>query len=296
MTKSPSQQRHGLRMLVIAIACGGLLCCVTNLDATETVKPPVPPPATPPLDTKAATVVCVNCDQKFEFPGHEEVNASLVGNKYVRELRQAMYLQDTYHQFESRAHFDNCAFGEATQYIDELLTEAGAYVANAEKAKAAARQSDAETYTQKAFFAIGQALHAVQDFFAHSNYVELMNGKFTKASEIPVLHPWLPRDIKRIAELRKQGLISGYVFWGFPQTCPKAVPTHANLAKDSETTKSGKVKLPHLENLTQYKVALFLAKEASKDLVVYAFERWPLLAHMNGQYVAFEIFQERRGL
>ena len=125
MTKSPSQRRYGLRMLAITIACGGLLCCVTNLDATETVKPPAPPPVTPPLDTASATVVCVNCDQKFEFPGHEEVNASLVGNKYVRELRQAMYLQDTYHQFESRAHFDNCAFGEATQYIDELLTEAG---------------------------------------------------------------------------------------------------------------------------------------------------------------------------
>lgn len=296
MTKSPSQRRHSLRMLAITIACSGLLCGVTNLDATETVKPPAPPPATPPLNTEVATVVCVNCDQKFEFPGHEEANAGLVGNKYIRELRQAMYLQDTYHQFESRAHFDNCAFGEAMQYIDELLTEVGAYVASAEKAKAAARQGDAETYTQKAFFAIGQALHAVQDFFAHSNYVELMNGKFTKASEIPVLHPWLPRDIERITELRKQGLVSGYVFWGFPQTCPKAVPTHANLAKDSATTKSGKVKLPHLENLTQYKVALFLAKEASKDLLVYAFERWPLLAHMNGQYVAFEIFQERRGL
>ena len=60
--------------------------------------------------------------------------------------------------------------------------------------------------------------------------------------------------------------------------------------------KSGKVVIPHFENLTRYKVALFLAREASKDLIVYACERWPLIERMSGKYVAFEIFQERRGI
>lgn len=264
--------------------------------AESRTKPPAPPLVAPSLDVDVATVVCPSCDQKFEFPGHEEANANLVGNKYVQELRQAMYWQDSYHQFESQAHFDNCAFGESIKYIAELLKEVNAHVASAQGAIDSGSGDAAEGYTKKAFFSLGQALHATQDLYAHSNYVELMSGKYKKVVEIPILHPWEPQHVKRISDLTKSGLVSGYVFWGFPQTCPKGVPSHANLAKDSPTMKSGRVVIPHFENLTRYRVALFLAREASKDLIVYAFERWPLLENMSGKYVAFDVFQERRGI
>lgn len=264
--------------------------------AETKVKPPAPPPDTPSLNVDHATVVCPSCDQKFEFPEHEEANKNLVGNKFIKELREAMYWQDTYHQFESRAHFDNCAFGESIQYVAELLKEVNDHVARAQSAIDNERDADAEGYAKNAFFSLGQALHAVQDLYAHSNYVELMSRKYKKVTDIPILHPWAPQDVKSIGELKKNGLVSGYVFWGFPQSCAKGVPSHAKLAKDSSTMKAGKIVIPHFENLTQYKVALFLAKEASKDLIVHAFEQWPLLARMNGKYVAFEVFQERRGL
>ncbi|MDR4469069.1 MAG: hypothetical protein MRJ68_12375 [Nitrospira sp.] len=295
---SDSNARALYALSLVGVICASLSLLGSPADghAESPTKPAAPPLVAPSLDVDVATIVCPSCDQKFEFPGHEEANVNLVGNKYIQELRQAMYWQDTYHQFESQAHFDNCAFGESVQYIAELLKEVNAHIASAQGAIDNGRGDAAEGYAKKAFFSLGQALHATQDLYAHSNYVELMSEKYKKVTEIPILHPWEPQHVKRISELKKSGLVSGYVFWGFPQTCPKGVPSHANLAKDSPTMKSGKVVIPQFENLTQHKVALFLAREASKDLIVYAFERWPLLGRMNGKYVAFEVFQERRGI
>ena len=70
--------------------------------------------------------------------------------------------------------------------------------------------------------------------------------------------------------------------------------SHRELAKDSETTKSGKKKVPHLQNITQYRIAVFLAREASLELFRDAFKRWPLLKEVNGPNVAFEVLVDRR--
>ena len=89
---------------------------------------------------------------------------------------------------------------------------------------------------------------------------------------------------------------SGYVFWGVPQLCPADTTSHGDLAKDTATTKSGAKKLPNLQNINQYKVAVFLAREASLGLMEDAFNRWPLLKQLNGKHVAFETFVDRRSI
>ncbi len=254
---------------------------------------PLPPPKTiPEFDYENAQAICVNCGEPFDFPSHEEANAAILKSPYVKQLRSAMYWQDTVHQFESKAHFDNCDFDGSFGYINALWSEVNAEVQGAQLDD----KQDVEDRVERAFLALGQILHAVQDFYAHTNYVEMNVGRVQNVTDLPVLRPWTSHGQEHIEELQQRGLISGYVFWGFPQKCPADTLTHGELAKDSGKTDSGKVRIPHLENLSQHRIALFLAREASKNLLEAAFQQWPLLEKTNGPYVGFEMLIDRRGL
>jgi hypothetical protein len=256
-------------------------------------KPPPPPATVPPIDPRTTTAVCVLCDEPFDFDGHKTVMMGLLSNPHVEQLRRAMYFQDIVHQFESKAHFDNCDFDGAIAYLAELWAETDGHVTAAKQAGDAKTR---EAAVGKAFFTLGQGLHAVQDFYAHSNYVDVQVKTATRATNIRVVRPWQSSDRSRIDALRGQGLVSGFVFWGFPQRCPGTTPSHADLAKDSPQTKSGRIVVASLENLTHYQIAVFLAREASKDYLEDAFRRWPLLREVNGAHVGFDMFVDRRGL
>jgi hypothetical protein len=260
------------------------------------VKPPPPPEMIPGMEASRPVVACVDCDVPFDMTTHQKVLKGLVANPYVGELRRALYLQDLWHQFESKAHFDNCDFDSSTEYLTALLDEAGAHVDAAQTAKSAGDTRAMETAVRRAFFALGQALHGVQDFYAHTNYVELRAPKVSKVTDLEVVAPWRKEGRERIAQLRREGLISGFVFWGFPQKCPSGTMSHADLAKDSPDTRSGKPLVAHLQNLSQYRIAVFLAREASLAFMRDAFRRWPLLKEVNGENVAFEVLVDRRGL
>lgn len=262
-------------------------------------QPPAPPVEVPDLRTVNPVIVCGNCDQRFDPSTHKEVLEGLVSNKYIGELRKALYLQDTYHQFESKAHFDNCAFNEAIGYIDSLLAEVDGHVKGAQAAKDRGDTVAVDASLLKAFFALGQTLHAVQDFYAHSNYVELSVKQVKRSKDIVVIAPWKKTGKERIADLvgnpPGKGLVSGFVFWCFPQTCHDGTISHADLAKDKATTPSGKVKVAHLENRSHYQIAVQLAHAASQDLIDDSFRRWPLMKEANGKNVAFEVLVDRRG-
>ena len=256
--------------------------------------PPPPPPVVPSLDAAKPPILCVDCDQPFDTTTHKAVLEGLANNLYIGELRKALYLQDTYHQFESKAHFDNCDFDSAIAYIDELYAKAGRYADQAVKAKAVGNTDAMQKAALSAFFALGQALHGAQDFYAHTNYVELQVGGVKAVTDIPLVLLWRAEGKARIAELRKAGLISGFVFWGFPQRCPNGTISHGKLAKDAPTTTSGKVAIAHLRNLNQYKIAVFLARETSLRLMTDAFKKWPLLKELNGELVALDVLVDRR--
>lgn len=264
--------------------------------AADPPKPPPPADEVPALLQANPPVLCVGCDEPFDTATHKEVLKNLAANPYVAEIRRALYQQDIIHQFESRAHFDNCDFDSAIAYITALLDEAGTHVDSAQKAKQVGDQAKMQSEAGSAFFSIGQALHAVQDFYAHTNYVELTATQAKKVTDIDVIAPWRPKGRDRIQQLRGQGLISGFVFWGLPQKCPAGTTSHGDLAKDSAGTKSGAKVVPHFQNISQYKVAVFLAREASLQLMDDAFKRWPLLKELNGQHVAFEVLLDRRGI
>lgn len=281
-------RRAAAAVTISLIAIGSL--------AAEAQKPAPPPLVVPTLSEAGAKVLCVGCDEPFSTAIHEKLLKDLAANPYVAELRKALYQQDILHQFESKAHFDNCDFDSATGYIASLLDEVAGHVGAAQAAKNVADQERLTASARKAFFALGQALHAVQDFYAHTNYVELQAPKVKKVTDIDVLAPWRPRDVERIKELRAGGLFSGAVSWGFPKKCPAGTPSHGDIAKDSDTTKSGKIAVPNLQNMSRFKVAEFLAREASLKFMEDAFKRWPLLKEINGKHVVFELMVDRRGL
>jgi hypothetical protein len=274
--------------------------CFASVGLAQTASPPPKPP--PPSDTVPGLVqsksvrMCVGCDKPFDFPAHKELLEGLADNPYIGQLRAALYVQDIRHQFESKAHFDNCHFEGAQNYLVSLIEEAGSHADAARLARNKGDTNAAVISAKNAFFALGQALHAVQDFYAHTNYVELQIPKAKEAGDIPVIAPWRKADQDKIADLRKAGLVSGYVYWGFPQDCPAGTISHHDLAKDSADTVSGKRLVAKLNNLSQFRLAVFLARQASVELMQEAFARWPVLRELNGPNVAFEILLDRRGL
>lgn len=275
-----------------------LLILFTPSWATEIPPPkPAPPPQTiPDMRQTNAAALCVDCDEPFDTATHKKVLEGLLSNPYVNELRKALYHQDTIHQFESKAHFDNCDFDAATAYITNLLEEVDRHVTSAQKAKATGDSVNLKKASGDAFFTLGQALHGVQDFYAHTNYVELQVPLVKKVVDIEILAPWRDDGRDRISKLRQNGLLSGFVFWGFPQKCPSGTISHGDLAKDSANTNSGARLVKHLQNLSHYRIAVFLAREASLSLLRDAFKRWPLLKELNGPNVTFEVILDRRGI
>lgn len=295
--------RKQIVLLFIVLAVGLSTIAQTAWVAAQTEPPPPPPPAVvPDMRETKPPVLCADCAPSdvenhapFDAETHKKTLEGLLNNSYIAELRRALYLQDTFHQLESKVHFDNCDFQSSMEYLTTLLEEAGQHVETAKAAKSSNR-SAMEAPVRKAFFALGQALHGVQDFYAHSNYVELQTPKVKRVADIRVLAPWRKEGRDRIGKLQAEGLISGVVPWGFPKKCPAGTLSHSDLAKDSATTKSGGKIVAHLRNRSQYEIAVSLAHKASQSLMRDAFGRWPLLKEINGPNVAFEILLDRRGL
>lgn len=112
-------------------------------------------------------------------------------------------------QFDSALHFDNCAFGPGVERIDRLweLIRSG--------------------IEANVFMTFGTLIHTVQDFYAHSNWIEL----HTQDDPIPV---WdlrldsLPSDI-----------VSGTFPLDWPKLCGSGAPTHGELNKDKPTSPEG---------------------------------------------------------
>ncbi len=290
--------------VLLALACGVLpsaptasgVASAASVNAT-TAKPPSPPPAdVPDLRTSKPTVVCVGCDQPFDASTHQKILEALAKNPYLSEMRRAQYFQDTFHQFESKAHFDNCDFDDAESYLTELMDGVRLHAEEALAAKAKGDTAGVDVAVKAAFFSIGQALHGTQDFYAHTNYVELTASKASRIDSIELIKPWTKSGRDRIAALRAQGLISGYVFWGVPQQCLSGGISHAKLAKDSQDTDSGKIALPNLQNLSQYKVAVFLARETSLKLLEDVYKKWPILKEVSGENAFFDVLIDRRSI
>ena len=96
-------------------------------------------------------------------------------------LSRAAVWQDVRHAASSAAHFDNCAFDDGLAYIAALEREAGDLLraATARRTASGGMGEAALRQAHAAVFLLGQALHAVQDFYSHSNFLELEEARVT---------------------------------------------------------------------------------------------------------------------
>jgi hypothetical protein len=229
-------------------------------------------------------------NNKFGRDGHLDANEHLTSDmtdQCVRELNKAMYWQDTVHQFQSKAHFDNCAIEDSLTYIHELVSEAEQYLLKSTPVN----KSDA----LKAAFSLGQALHAIQDFYAHSNYVELMVKKHDTFDDVQIVPVWLDKGQETLLEMTHKGLHSGSVWWGLPQYCPSTVPSHGALAKDSVKTDSGSIVIDKWEAINQFQLAKALASQASLEFLQDMYTRMPLKP-ICGNHISFAVLTDNREL
>jgi len=144
-------------------------------------------------------------------------------------------------QFESALHFDNCTFDLGVQRIDDLwqLIESGVEV--------------------NRYVIFGTMIHTVQDFYAHSNWIELQVAQ----SPIPV---W---DLV-LASL-PASIVSGTFFLDSPKECGPDAPTHSQLNKDSPDSEEGRKTVPSGPN--QGKTLFDLAFAAALGATTVQFAR-----------------------
>lgn len=160
----------------------------------------------------------------MKITNHQEITRAAIGERFseraLKVIIGANIGQDALKfQFgHDHHHYDNNKFTESDAYVFQLRAECVADIR-------------AGNITN-AWMVFGKLTHSVQDFYAHSNYIEL----FPKTEDIP---PRMPGD-----EL-PNGLISGKLYYpleavtfipGMPEEVIRLFPadSHARLNKDDE--------------------------------------------------------------
>lgn len=168
---------------------------------------------------------------KFTVDRHADLTANanpgLLDDEEVGRVVLANMMQDL-DQVYSPIHFDNCTFPEGVDRINSfwLLIE---------------KEGQINPTTLGAF---GMLLHTVQDFYAHSNWVELNADR----SPVPVWN-------LEIASLPRE-IVTGTWFLGHPKKCHSGAPSHDQLNKDSPKSKEGRKAIESGPNAGQTLFAL----------------------------------------
>jgi hypothetical protein len=182
-------------------------------------------------------------------------------------LARAQWRQDILLALDAKAHFDNCQFQTTNEYLIELLMEA----------ESAAKKNDRD----QALAALGRALHAIQDFYSHTNYVELSERRFQKPDDIPIVPVWNDAGRSEIIKQAQNGLVSGNVWWEPGARCKAPARSHGELNKDTPASSSGK-QMIQIWNETQHQVARDLARRATLEFLRTEFSK-PELSKLGEQ-------------
>jgi hypothetical protein len=113
-------------------------------------------------------------------PNHEMITAAalpFLRKNVLAEISIQHAVQELVQFFNSAAHFDNCNFHQAASRINDLYAKA-------------VRAADPNRFNSVAVAAyFGQLLHPVQDFYSHSNWVDLGQTTLIDANND---RPWDP--------------------------------------------------------------------------------------------------------
>jgi hypothetical protein len=293
MKKPSNRKRVAAQAVFVALALAA--ACAAH---GQTKKKPQPPP-----DDWKGTNFVTALPASVSAAG-EPFDPSVLGAMTPQgavcseELNAAIYRQDVLHAFESKAHFDNCAFDDAAAYVDTLVGEARTRIARI----GPTNTGEVPPELRAAMLAFGQALHAIQDFYAHSDYVEWIQQRSPAPGDeaaIPLVEFWTPPGRERLRDLARNGLVSGRVWWSVPGYCAPDAPTHADLAKDNAGTKAGA--RPSLfthkltgQRISNHTVAFNLASRATREFLRWAGSKSPEIEKYCGPTVRYIVPQDRR--
>lgn len=236
---------------------------------------------------------------KFKLEDHKKLAQKLGGpsGRCTDWLVSAQLRQDLFHQQQNEAHFDNCAIDQGAAYVASLVGEAQA---------AAKRLADATSPAAKdsaladGMLALGRALHATQDFYAHTNYLELEDETApppTALGNVALPRLWTADGRNALKQwVKDKGLHSGT--WPIPpmasSRCGEHPEKHGELAKDSrDTPRGGRALARHPSwGKTEYDAAHALAERASIEFLSAAMPAG--LIDACGPNLGFLLMTEKR--
>lgn len=212
-------------------------------------------------------------------------------------LSRAAVRQDVLNAASSAAHFDNCAFDQGLEYIARLEREAGALFGEAESNRLGSGEISAASRRQvhEGVYRLGQALHAVQDFYSHSNFVEIEELRVSSIGLAEQLRFYGGQATTRVKGMvASGGLHSGTWSIGFPKQCPSGSPTHGDMAKDHSD--SGKGSSKSRWGQSYHFSAMLLARSSTEAYLDDATRAWPILAQVcNPPYGMNSPREDRKG-
>lgn len=283
--------------LPVLLACFLSLQAI-NVLASENTKPPRPVDDWKGTNFNTASSASVSAELPFDPSVHAKMTPS--GALCSEQLNAAIYRQDILHAFESYAHYDNCAFKSTSEYIQSLLKQSDKYFRQVPD-----KWDDKTSVPQEildGMLTLGQVLHAIQDFYAHSNYVELVQKLEpvpAQEQDIPIVHVWTKEGYSDVKKLVTKGLFSGRVWWTLPHNCSADVPTHGELAKDSIDTVAGARdsiwnRAVGTKKQKNYTVAYNLAHRSTRDFLQWSGVRWSVIEKYCGKTLKYIVIKDRR--
>ena len=179
---------------------------------------------------------------RFGLPTHFKIHEKLNlvdkdGNltNCSLELNRAAVRQDLgINAVLAKAHFDGCSFKAGLNYIEEVWNTAVQSSDGAKELFKKGRYASANIYAAGSMLTLGKALHAIQDFYAHSNFTEIQRGNETIFGTIEPIPLWTQLGRDQVTELiAKNGLVSGTVSYQIGQNeCGADAKSHGELNKD----------------------------------------------------------------
>lgn len=237
--------RRSAGCALLSLFCGLAGCSASDEAATAELEPGM---GSQPFSTSP------------DEPNHENVTAlglSFLRPEILAAVQAANVATDVEFALENANHFDDCNFTGGSRVVQSSQAEAVAQL----DPRVASPEADLQ-----AIRAFGRSIHALQDFYAHTNWVELGGQVLVDSSlgAFPTLRPYAPiaatgfiviqgnkpkqaaltRDddasypsnavvTVKLAKSRAPGLMSGTVAYEAGNFCPQSVAmTHDELNKD----------------------------------------------------------------
>lgn len=212
----------------------------------------------------------------MNLKAHEKILRDALGNGKIMSRQALSWVirankSCDLHQFAPERHFDNAPNREIL--CDRWKRGLKTYMDQAIALSAPVRNYSPMLKDRKrALCAFGAATHALADFYAHTNWIELGVARGDYETLAPLLG-----DVCSVNDF-PVGLQSGYFnLWHGVHGCPKAGPPlgykycHEQIAKDHPDKGHG-VDYIHTVGLTYHELAVLLASRAT-------FQLWKMLHH-----------------